>query len=114
MSRVKRGVIKAKRRRNTLAQTKGYRFGRKSKEAAARDAIRHAGAHAFAHRKDKKNDKRKLWNNKISASAVSLSLSYSKLIGALKKNNIALDRKILAMLAEKHPETFERIITSVK
>ena len=114
MSRVKRGVIKAKRRRNTLAQVKGYRFGRSTKEAMARDAIRHAGQNAFAHRKDKKNDKRKLWNTKISASAQSLSLSYSKLMGGLKKKNIALDRKILATLAEKHPETFERVIAKVK
>ncbi len=113
MSRVKRGVIKAKRRRNTLAQTKGYRHGRKSKEAMARDAIRHAGAYAFAHRKDKKNDRRQLWNTKISATAVTLSLSYSKLMGALKKNNILLDRKILATLAEKNPETFERLVKSL-
>ena len=62
MSRVKRGTIKNKRRKNTLAQVKGYRFGRSTKEAAAKDAIRHAGAYSFAHRKDKKNDRRKLWN----------------------------------------------------
>ncbi len=113
MARVKRGVIKAKRRRNTLAQTKGYRFGRSTKEAMARDAIRHAGAHAFAHRRDKKNDKRKLWNTKISASAVSLSTSYSKLMGGLKKKGILLDRKVLATIAEKHPETFERLLKSI-
>ncbi len=114
MSRVKRGVIKSKRRRNTLAQVKGYRFGRSTKEAMARDAIRHAGAHAFAHRRDKKNDKRKLWNVKIGASAVTFSISYSKLMGSLKKKGILLDRKILATLAEKSPETFERLISQVK
>lgn len=114
MSRVKRGVIKAKRRRNTLAQVKGYRFGRSTKEAMARDAIRHAGAYAFAHRRDKKNDKRKLWNVKIGASSKALSLSYSKLMGGLKKKGIALDRKILATLAEFHPETFERVVAKVK
>ena len=114
MSRVKRGVIKAKRRRNTLAQVKGYRHGRSTKEAMARDAIRHAGQHAFAHRKDKKNDKRMLWNTKIGASSVKLSLSYSKLMGGLKKKGILLDRKILASLAESHPETFERVLAHVK
>ena len=56
MARVKRGVTKLKRRRNVLAQTKGYRFGRKSKEKMAKEAIAHAGNYAFAHRKDKKND----------------------------------------------------------
>ena len=49
MSRVKRGVIKMKRRRNILAQTKGYRFGRSTKEAAAKEAIKKAGSYAFAH-----------------------------------------------------------------
>ena len=114
MSRVKRGVIKAKRRRNTLAQTKGYRFGRSTKEAAAREAIRHAGAYAFAHRRDKKNDKRKLWNTKIGASSVALSMSYSKMMGGLKKKGILLDRKILAALAEKNPETFARVVAQAK
>ena len=113
MPRVKRGVIKAKRRRNTLAQTNGYRFGRSTKEAQAREAIRHAGASAFAHRRDKKNDKRMLWNNKIGALSKELGISYSKLIGGMKKKGILIDRKILATLAEKHPETFERVIKSI-
>ncbi len=114
MSRVKRGVIKAKRRRNTLAQTKGYRFGRSTKEAAAREAIRHAGAYAFAHRRDKKNDKRKLWNTKIGASSVEAGMSYSKMMGGLKKKGILIDRKILSTLAEKNPETFARIVALAK
>lgn len=114
MSRVKRGTIKNKRRKNTLAQVKGHRFGRSTKEAAAKDAIRHAGAYSFAHRKDKKNDRRKLWNVKINALVRDHGLSYSKFIGALKKANIALDRKILADLAENHPETFAKVVAKIK
>ncbi|MCU0660553.1 MAG: 50S ribosomal protein L20 [Candidatus Pacebacteria bacterium] len=113
MTRVKRGTIKNKRRRKILSQTKGYRFGRSTKEAQAREAIRHAGAHAFAHRKDKKADKRALWQTNISASAKALGISYSKLIGALKKKDILLDRKILADLAKNHPEVFARIVKAV-
>jgi large subunit ribosomal protein L20 len=113
MPRVKRGVTKLKRRRNTLAQTKGYRNGRKSKEAQAKDAIRHAGAYAFAHRRDKKNDKRKLWTTKINASSKNLGINYSKFQGGLKKKSIGLNRKVLSQIAEKHPETFERIIKSI-
>lgn len=114
MSRVKRGTIKNKRRKNTLKQVKGYRFGRSTKEAQARDAIRHAGAHAFAHRKDKKNDRRKLWNVKINALVREHGLSYSKFIGALKKANIALDRKILADLAENNPKVFAKVVEKIK
>ncbi len=113
MTRVKRGVIKQKRRRKVLSQTKGYRFGRSTKEAQAKEAIVHAGSHAFAHRKDKKADKRRLWQTNINAGVRPLGMSYSKLMGALKKKNIELDRKILADLAKNHPEVFERIVKSV-
>ncbi len=114
MPRVKRGTIANKRRKNTLKQVKGYRFGRSKKEAQAREAIRHAGAHAFAHRKDKKSDRRKLWNVKINALVREHGLSYSKFIGALKKANIAIDRKILADLAENNPKTFANVVEKIK
>lgn len=74
----------------------------------------HAGAYAFAHRRDKKSHNRKLWNIKINAGARELGVSYSRLIGALKKKNIMLDRKILAALAEHHPATFEKIVAGAK
>lgn len=113
MPRVKRGVIKNKRRRKVLSQTKGYRFGRSTKEAAAKEAILHAGSHAFAHRKDKKADKRALWQTNIGAGSVALGISYSKLMGALKAKKIMLDRKILANLAKNHPAIFEKIVKAV-
>lgn len=113
MTRVKRGVIKNKRRKNTLSQAKGYRFGRSKKEAQAKDALRHAGAYSFAHRKDKKADARKLWTVRINAAIRPLGLSYSKFIDGLKKKNILIDRKILSDLASKNPETFERIVKSI-
>jgi large subunit ribosomal protein L20 len=113
MSRVKRGVIKQKRRKNTLAKVKGYRHGRGTKEAQARDAIRHAGAYAFAHRRDKKGDMRELFQVKINAVTKSTGLSYSKFMGSLKKKGIALDRKILADLAENKPETFDRVLKTL-
>lgn len=114
MSRVKRGTISQKRRRNTLKQVKGYRFGRSTKEREARTAIMHAGANAFTGRRDKKNDYRRLWNIQINAAVRPFGLSYSKFIDRLKKNEIALDRKVLALLAQENPETFARIVEAVK
>jgi large subunit ribosomal protein L20 len=114
MTRVKRGVIKNKRRKNILAQVKGYRFGRSKKEGMANEAIAHAGAHAFAHRRDKKADRRRLWQVRINAAVRSLGMTYSRFIDGLKKKNIEVDRKILAVIAEKHPESFERIVNQVK
>jgi large subunit ribosomal protein L20 len=113
MTRVKRGTIKNKRRKNILSQTKGFRFGRSTKEAQAREAIAHAGAYSFAHRKDKKADARSLWTLRINASTKSMGISYSKFIDGLKKKKIGLDRKILSDLAQNNPETFARIVKSI-
>lgn len=110
MTRVKRGIISLKRRRNVLKQTKGFRWGRKSKERAAREALLHAGLHAFNDRRKKKRVFRKLWNIKINAASRAHSLAYNKLIALLKKAHIALDRKILAHIAEKHPAIFGAIV----
>lgn len=113
MTRIKRGTIKNKRRKNILKQTKGFRFGRKNKEAQANEALAHAGAYAFRHRKDKKGDMRRLWNVRINAAVRPLGLSYSKFIDALHKKNIKIDRKILSDLAKNNPKTFERIVKSL-
>ena len=114
MTRVKKGVHALKRRRSVLKQTKGFRHGRSTKERQAKEALLHAGNYSFAHRKDKKSHNRKLWNIKINAGSRELGMSYSKLIGALKKNKIELDRKILADLAEYHPKTFAKILAELK
>lgn len=114
MSRVKKGTIANKTRRHNLAQTKGYRFGRHTKEKEAKTAILKAGSHAFAHRKDKKNDFRRLWQVRIGAATRAEGLSYSKFIAGLKKAKIGLDRKVLADLAQNHPEIFKAIIAKIK
>lgn len=114
MTRVKRGTIANKRRKNTLSMTKGYRFGRSTKEAQATEAIAHAGTYAFAHRRDKKADARTLWQIRINALLRENGSTYSKFMGAMKKAGIALDRKILAELAQKKPATFKRILEKTK
>lgn len=114
MVRVKRGTISLKRRRNILKQTKGYQWGRKSKERLATEALLHAYTHSFHDRKKKKGNFRRLWNIKINA-ALRLTrqdevaqdkITYSTFIHQLKQKNIKLDRKILATLAEHYPKTF--------
>ena len=114
MTRVKKGVHALKRRRSILKQAKGFRHGRSKKERQAHEALLHAGAYAFAHRRDKKSFNRKLWNIKINAGARGHGMSYSKLIGNLKKKSIILDRKILADFAENHPAIFEKVLRSAK
>ncbi len=114
MTRVKRGTIANKRRKNILSQTKGYRFGRSTKEAQAKEAIFHAGTYAFAHRKDKKADARRLWQVRINAIVRSYGGTYSTFMNGIKKSGIILDRKILSGLAQTHPLSFKRIFDTLE
>ncbi|MFA5933849.1 MAG: 50S ribosomal protein L20 [Candidatus Paceibacterota bacterium] len=114
MTRVKGGVNALKRRKNVLRQTKGFRFGRSTKERQAKEALVHAGSYSFAHRKDKKADNRRLWQVRINAAVRTFGTTYSKFIDMLKKKEIEVDRKILAGIAETNPETFARIMDTVK
>ena len=114
MVRIKRGKTTIKRRRNVLKQTKGFKWGRKSKERAAAEALLHAYTHAFHDRRKKKGVQRKVWAIRINAAARTEGVSYSKLIGSLKKANIVLNRKMLANLAEHHPTVFAKVLESVK
>jgi large subunit ribosomal protein L20 len=114
MSRVKKAVNALKNRRSVLHAAKGFRFRRSKTERAANEALAHAGAYAFAHRRDKKGDFRRLWNVKINAALRSFGLTYSKWIGEAKKKGLALDRKSLANLAEFMPETFKKVVDSIK
>lgn len=110
MVRVKKGVHAAKRRRKILKAAKGYRHDRSKKERAAKENLVHAGAHAFAHRRDKKNDRRRLWQTNINAALREHGTTYSKFIGTLKKKGVAVNRKMLSFLAEEQPEVFEKIV----
>jgi len=113
MARVKGGVKQAKRRKYILEQTKGFRFGRSTKVAAAREAIYHANLHAFAHRRDKKNDFRRLWIVRINAALKNQGLKYSLFIKAMADKRITIDRKVLATLAKDRPEAFQRVADGV-
>lgn len=111
MSRVKRGVTQHARKKRLLKHTKGFMWTRKSKLRQAKEATLHAWSFQFADRKKKKSNFRRLWQIKINASARENGLSYSKLIAKLKKDNIVLDRKILADLAQNYPEVFQKVIS---
>jgi len=114
MPRVKRGTIANKRRKNLRQHTKGYKWGRNSKFGKMREATLHAWSYMFAHRKKKKGDFRKLWNIQINAAARANNTTYSKLIFALSKNNIELNRKVLAEIGQDNPEVFTKIVEKVR
>lgn len=110
MTRVKRGTIANKRRKNVLKHAKGFKWGRKSKYKLAKDALYHAWTYAYRDRKVKKRDFRKSWQTQISAACKNLGTSYSKFMHRLKEKNVALDRKILSQLARERKDVFEKIV----
>jgi large subunit ribosomal protein L20 len=114
MVRVKTGKISHKRREKLLKYTKGFRWGRKSRLRAAKEAILHAWSHAYRDRKRKKREFRRLWQIQINAACREQGLSYSEFIHGLKEKKIELDRKILAQLAQNHLEIFKKIVEEVK
>ncbi|MFH0951988.1 MAG: 50S ribosomal protein L20 [Patescibacteria group bacterium] len=111
--RVKRGRLRTLKRKRLLAQTKGFRWGRKNKTRLAKTAVLKAGVHAYTDRKRKKRDRRRLWNININAGARANGLTYSKLIDRLNKEKIVIDRKVLADLAANEPAAFSALVAKV-
>lgn len=114
MTRVKRGTIAHKKREKVLKLTKGFKWGRKTKERAAKEALLHSLSRQFVGRKKKKRDFRRLWQTKMNAGARANGMSYSALMGALKKKQVKLDRKVLADLAENEPKVFAKVVAYAK
>jgi len=114
MARVKRGTIKTKRRRNLLAQTKGMRRRIATKERAAHEALLHAGNHAFQDRRKKKGQFRRLWTIRLNASLRADGMTYSRFVHLLKKEGVAINRKMLAEMAQSEPEAFVRLLAHIR
>ena len=110
MPRVTRG-FKARRRRNRILKlAKGYRGGRHRLFRSATEAVDRALVYAYRDRRTKKRDFRRLWIARINAAASMNDISYSKLMGGLKKAGVELDRKVLANMAILDPGAFTEVV----
>ena len=114
MPRVKGGPKTKERHKKVLKMAKGYRGGRSRLYRTAVDAVHRALAYAYRDRRARKRDFRRLWIARINAAARLHGLSYSRLMDALRKAHIELDRKILADLAVKDPGAFYKIAEIAK
>jgi large subunit ribosomal protein L20 len=114
MTRIKRGVAAHKRRKYVLARTKGFTNRRRTNAIAAKEALLHADSYAYGHRRLRKRDMKKLWTIRINAASREQGLSFSKLMAAMHKNKVGLNKKMLAELAVRNPKAFEAILQSVK
>ena len=108
MSRVKRSTHARKKRRATLDRTKGYRGQAKSSYKRAKEALLKADSYAYRDRRNKKRDFRRLWITRINAAARREGMTYAQFMHGMRLAEIELDRKVLADIAVRDPETFRR------
>ncbi|HOI49517.1 MAG TPA: 50S ribosomal protein L20 [Prolixibacteraceae bacterium] len=107
-------VASRARRKKLLLKTRGYFGSRKNVWTVAKNTWEKGQQYAYRDRKAKKRNFRSLWIQRINAAARLEGLSYSQLIGLLKKSNIEINRKVLADLAMNHPEAFKAVVEKVK
>ena len=114
MTRVKRSVNARKKRRATLKLAKGYRGEAHSSYKRAKEAVMKADSYAYRDRRNRKRDFRRLWIARINAAARQEGMTYGTLIHGLKLAGIELDRKVLADIAVRDPETFRRFTEAAR
>jgi large subunit ribosomal protein L20 len=114
MTRVKRAVHAKKKRRSTLERTKGFRGEANSNYKRAKEALMKAEAYQYRDRRNRKRDFRRLWVTRINAAARQEGMTYSTFIHGLQVAGIELDRKVLADIAVRDPETFRRFVDAAR
>jgi large subunit ribosomal protein L20 len=110
MTRVKRGNVARKRRKKILKLAKGFRGSHSRLFRTANQQVMKALRNAYRDRRKRKRDFRRLWITRINAAARTQGMSYSQLVGNLKKSNILLNRKILAQMAVLDPTSFSKVV----
>ncbi len=114
MSRVKRSVHARKKRRATLDRAKGYRGQSSKSYKRAKEALLKADTYAYRDRRNKKRDFRRLWITRINAAARKEGMTYGTFMHGLKLAGVELDRKVLADIAVRDPETFRRFAETAR
>ncbi len=114
MPRSVNSVASRARRKRVMKQAKGYFGRRKNVWTVAKNAVEKGMQYAYTGRKQKKRNFRSLWITRINAAARLNGMSYSEFMGKASKNNIELNRKVLADLAMNNPEAFKAIVQKVK
>ncbi len=114
MPRVKRGVTAHRRHKKVLKKAKGYYGARSRVFRVAKQAVTKAGQYAYRDRKVRKRMFRGLWIQRINAAARENGLSYSRMIDGLKRQNVEIDRRVLADLAVNEKEAFAVLAEKAK
>lgn len=110
MSRVKRGVTTSARHKKIIKLAKGFRGRNNSVWSVAVERVEKSLQYAYRDRRTKKRDFRKLWIQRINAATRLSGMTYSSFMNGLNKAGIELDRKVLADLAVREPESFKNLV----
>ncbi|MFC1941660.1 50S ribosomal protein L20 [Chloroflexota bacterium] len=111
MPRVKRGVTSHKRHKKILALTKGHQGTKSKLIRRATESMLHSLNYAYIHRRKRKGDMRRLWILRVNAACRAQGTTYSQFINGLNKSGIEINRKMLADMAVRDPESFTRLVT---
>ena len=110
MPRVKRGVTSHRRHKKVLALTKGHRATKHSLFRRANESMLKSLSYAYAHRRERKGDMRRLWITRVNAASRAEGLTYGQLMHGLKKSGVEVNRKMLADMAVREPESFSNLV----
>ena len=111
MPRVKRGVTSHHRHKKVLAFTKGHRGTKHRLIKRANESMIKSLAYSYAHRRERKGDMRRLWILRVNAACRANGTTYSQFMNGLKKSGIEINRKMLADMAVREPESFSNLVT---
>jgi len=114
MARVKRGVAAHKKHKKLLKAAEGRRQAKHKLVRPAREAAIHALTYAFRDRRKRKQQFRALWIARINAASREAGVSYSRLMAAMRAAGVELDRKVLADMAVRDPNSFRKYVDLVK
>ncbi len=114
MPRARNRVASRRRRKKILNMAKGYWGSRSKIYTIAKNAVEKGLQYAYRDRRQRKRQFRRLWITRINAGARINGTTYSQLMGALRKADVALNRKALAHLAMHEPDAFTKVVEHVK
>jgi len=111
LSRIKGGITTHRRHKKVLALTKGHRATKHSLYRRAHESMLKSLSYAYSHRRERKGDMRRLWILRINAAVRAQGLTYSQFINGLRNSGIEINRKMLADMVVKDPESFTNLVT---
>jgi large subunit ribosomal protein L20 len=110
MARIKRGTTAHARHKKIVKQAKGYRGRSKNVYRVAVERVEKALQYAYRDRRVRKRTFRALWIQRINAGVREHGLTYSQFMNGMSRAGIEIDRKVLADLAVREPETFKSLV----